>query len=293
MSRWPAEKSLSDLTLVLESRGSACTMGLTRVNNAEQYLAKVVPKPCYSKSEYNSSRVASFVASMREPHWEDINFVASHGGFIRRLAQYLQAGSKSSASHGGVIRRLVHYLQAGGETRDDLTVELNSAKRNNLFVLRIQQYGKVFYMIRHCARQFQNAGLFGGERTTPDPKCARNDRMQICGEEDFKQRVRLIVARETAEEGDRSKRVGVYASCMRRAVETAHVVREALLDEDKVRYSALQVQIVPFCREGQNLLGLLGGDLLNTCSSSSMASIMKTQSGQCQRELRATSESRA
>jgi len=90
---------------------------------------------CHASKEYNSSSVDKFITFMQQAKsWKDINFVAAQGGCIRKLVTTL-------------TRR--HHLNP---------VAFIEHKRKNLFIVQIQLAGKIFFLVRHCARQYQKHG---------------------------------------------------------------------------------------------------------------------------------------
>ena len=148
------------------------------------------------------------------------------------------------------------------------SLSFGAIKRNNLFIVGCTMpRGERLYLIRHCARQWQTgSGSWLGwlwERTTPDPRCARFEDGAMCSESPFRARIRSIVAAEAAARRG-APTVRVYSSCMRRALETAEVVRDAVGAPEPVR-------VLPFAREGTNFLGPF--DVLNSCTASTMARV--------------------
>lgn len=193
---------------------------------------------CQPTADYNTSHAARFAAFLETQTLSDVNFVAAHGGFIRALVRHL-----------------------GG------SLSFRTIKRNNLFIVGVSMpQGERVYLIRHCARQWQKgSGSWLGwlfERTTPDPQCARFDGA-ICSETAFRAQIRSILAAESAARRGKPT-VRVYSSCMRRALETAEVVRDVVGTPEPVR-------VLPFAREETNFLGPF--DVLNSCKATTMTRV--------------------
>lgn len=175
--------------------------------------------------------------------WADVNFVATHGYFMRCVMTAC-----------GMDSRPAHV--------------------QNLMMLKVSVGNRCFVLVRHCTRQYQ--GNFLMERVTPDPGCARYGEegeegvSKICNEDAFRKSVRSCV-RDIASGRGRggSTTVRVFSSCARRAVETAEVILASLKEEDadfseEVVLADSAIQVLPFCREATNHLGHL--DFMNPCS---------------------------
>ena len=109
----------------------------------------------------------------------------------------------------------------------------------------------------------------GGERTTPDPQCARING-KICDEDMFKKILESVVVSELSKTNHVS--MSVLSSCMRRATETASVIKDKLkiLSEEFGSRMTVDdsIDVIPYCREKQNLAGV--ADVLNVCSAQTM-----------------------
>lgn len=184
--------------------------------------------------------------------WADVNFVATHGYFMRCVMTAC-----------GMDSRPAHV--------------------QNLMMLKVSVGDRCFVLVRHCTRQYQ--GNFLMERVTPDPGCARYGEegeegqegvSKICNEDAFRKSVRSCV-RDIASGrgGGRSTTVRVFSSCARRAVETAEVILASLKETEKGGVALFAsgpevvlendfIQVLPFCREATNHLGHL--DFMNPCS---------------------------
>ena len=219
-----------------------------------------------TKQKYNSSNILEFEKEMNKSYWKHINFVVSHGNFIRKLVKHLTP------------------------TNTDITDTLKIHKLKNLFIVRIQKENKVFFIVRHCARQFQKYGIFSREYFTADPHCAIING-KICGQTEFEQKLKEILEQETRGKNTThsSRTIGIYSSCLRRASETAEIISvtiSALLNEtpnefQTLKYTDPTIGIVPFCREETNLLGRF--DVLNKCSENTMQNIYDAQDVECLR----------
>ena len=254
---YPGERCTEDLSIVEGDLKAAKGLGTSVLALCDVPL-----------SDYDLSDEIKFLKLMLQPApkyqkiWKRVNFIACHGGFIRN-----------------VIHSLRTHIQ-----NPHLTKTLLDIEPNNLFMVNVKSADRDFYLIRHCARQYQGKWE---SRVTADPACVRVGG-KICGEEAF--RDKLTSVWEThLHEGD-LQTVGVYSSCLRRASETAMVVLQALREHAKEQMSKVQdgknqvrkvqdgknqVIVLPFCREKKNVLGHIGMDVLNTCVPQSLKNMKK------------------
>lgn len=167
-----------------------------------------IPKPTFhdkfksveNTKFYNNSNPANFVRFLENniSQFKNVNFIASHGGFIRNLVHYLEEyrlrPARTSTGHrtqgGGVGWPVL------GATAEQILAD-SKTKKNNLFIVHFVYVGGMgtsyhFYIIRHCTRIFQAQGgqeyarlvtpspprqwartkkVQYGERNTPDPPC--------------------------------------------------------------------------------------------------------------------------
>lgn len=196
--------------------------------------------------------------------WADINFIATHGYFMRRVM-------RACGSEGEAIDASLHYAP-------------------NLLMLQIKACGRYYVLVRHCTRQYQ--GNFWMERVTVDPGCARDGDDNICDEEHLASSVRKCVEeiekeRVSEVRGDHGTReVRVFSSCSRRAVETANVILASLDTPDEATTPRAGrevgvgggriIRVLPFCREETNILGSVGLDVMNTCSEQNFISMLSS-----------------
>jgi broad specificity phosphatase PhoE len=185
---------------------------------------------------------------VREAGSRKHNIVASHGGFIRRVARLL-------STHGIRGAREASTHLNGSPTRT-----------NNLFVLRLIYDTFTVYLVRHCARQYQKQPGWmnklnprGGEYTTPDPGCivSRNNRMW--GTVKLHAHLRAVIGVH--------ERIAFFSSIMNRALQTAASIKQELTESAargvRSDMASDPIRVVPFCREGGNILNSIGMDVLN------------------------------
>lgn len=223
-------------------------------------------KTLYDDKAYNSSIPSKFYALMQDGQfWKDINFIVSHGKFMRRLVSLVtkdifKALKKDKTEE--EIQKIKKSLEKTEET-------LEKIKSNNLFIVKLNVNNKTFYMVRHCARKFQGMGLLGGERSRKngDPVCKRTSANKICNQATFENEIQSLMTEVHI------NTVGVFSSCMRRSTETAKVIADTI--SPFLKKNTLSVHVLPFCRETKNWLFIF--DFLNNCSASTLENLRTSQ----------------
>ena len=218
--------------------GTLCREDLSKIDGRPHQGTCALADCDISFEQYNTSDVVEFAKLMRGEDtsvgdisivFKDVNFIACHGRFIRELIKHIDSNNT------------------------ELHRRLNDQKDKNLFIVKVGANHKTFYLIRHCARQYQGKWQ---SRITPDPVCVRTEDGSICDEAPFRAQIQFLCSKH------QGTAMGVFSSCLRRASETAAVVL------DEVRRSHVpdppdQVLILPFCREHLNHLRNM--DVLNNC----------------------------
>ena len=177
-------KSRKDLTEVhIRWSGEKCNADDSRQGQPDPHQCPSVPRVFFrevnniyntTNEDYNTScpkRFLNFLIHQKDT-FQDVNFIASHGKFIRLFVKLLST---------------CPYKQ--------LLNELNKIEDKNLFIVGFNIDSKKFYLVRHCRRIYQKQGLKGfvnwargiqGERNTPDPDCWKSSGCEICHEDIFK-----------------------------------------------------------------------------------------------------------
>jgi broad specificity phosphatase PhoE len=215
--------------------------GVTTVRDNAR-AASLVPVGGHMYADYDSSDAAKFLDALPSFKLAPIAIVASHGGFIRRVA--------------------AHLVKEGSAGAEAAVERLKQCKDNNLFALRLTSAASnVVLLVRHCARLHQKQGPFSSEYVTPDPGCIVGPNNQMWGAHKL---ARALAAYRTNAQ--------MCSSMMNRAVETSVALALAFkfrppkfgtADEIAEASSSVTVTILPFCREGGNHLDMLGLDVLN------------------------------